>query len=237
MNITLSGIILNSHKFSESSLIITLFTAEKGVVQTMVRGGNSKKQQAVLQLGNVVSGQYKVRLEGQLGSYSKVELLKNYPAKFFSHKTKLLILQSILGLLKDTLYQGEAHEQLYLQLLAFFDELQEQIDLAAYLHFELLILKELGYALALGSCAVSGATEDLHYISPKTGHAVTEIVGKEYHDKLFIIPEFFKKAANYNQQDLEQGFAITDHFFRMHLFEPLNKKLPFARELLKRELG
>ena len=48
---------------------------------------------------------------------------------------------------------------------------------ARYVRWELDLLAELGFGLDLGSCAISGATTDLAFVSPMSGRAVSAARG------------------------------------------------------------
>src|SRR5208282_2033846 len=49
-------------------------------------------------------------------------------------------------------------------------------------------LAELGFGLDLASCAATGATADLIYVSPRTGRAVSREAGEAYREKLMRLP-------------------------------------------------
>jgi DNA repair protein RecO (recombination protein O) len=95
------------------------------------------------------------------------------------------------------------------------------------------VLAELGFGLDLGRCAATGATEDLAYVSPKSGRAVSLSAGAPYADRLLARPRFLDRSARSNQvdpEDIRAGFALTEHFLRLHVFEPRGQKLPEERQ-------
>ena len=56
--------------------------------------------------------------------------------------------------------------------------------------FELQLLSELGFGLDLESCAATGSTAELVYVSPKSGRAVSRAAGEPWRDKLLRLPAF-----------------------------------------------
>ena len=73
-------------------------------------------------------------------------------------------------------------------------------------------LKQLGYGLALGKCGARGSTEDLIYVSPRTGCAVSATAGCRI-DQLTDLPPFFTtKATNPSVKEIRTGLGITGHF-------------------------
>ena len=87
-----------------------------------------------------------------------------------------------------------------------FDEIRGAA--AVIVRFELSMLAELGVGLDLSSCAATGATEELIYVSPKSGGAVSRSAGAPYADRLLRLPGFLAQAFVQDvAQDVAQGFA------------------------------
>jgi DNA repair protein RecO (recombination protein O) len=95
--------------------------------------------------------------------------------------------------------------------------------------WELDLLGALGFGLELGRCAVSGATADLAYVSPRTGRAVSRAAGLPYHDKLLLLPEFLRNDKPADEAQLVLGMTLTGHFLAYHVFAPQGRVLPAAR--------
>jgi DNA repair protein RecO (recombination protein O) len=80
-------------------------------------------------------------------------------------------------------------------------------------------LSSLGFGLDLAQCAVTGATEGLAYVSPKTGRAVTAEAGKLHKDKLLPLPAFLIQPHDRPQHtDLVAGLRLTGYFLDRHVF-------------------
>ena len=61
--------------------------------------------------------------------------------------------------------------------------------------FELQLLSELGFGLDLASCAATGATIELVYVSPKSGRAVSRAAGEPWQDKLLPLAGVSRRAV------------------------------------------
>jgi DNA repair protein RecO (recombination protein O) len=147
---------------------------------------------------------------------------------------------NLLGALLRLLAEREPHEALHAAACVIADHLEDK-EVAAVLlvRFELALLAELGFGLDLESCAASGVREDLIYVSPKSGRAVSAEAGAPYHDRLLALPDFLRteplrRAPSID--DLRAGFRLTEHFLRRDLFEPRGLSFPEARSAFLGEL-
>ena len=84
------------------------------------------------------------------------------------------------------------------------------------------MLGELGFGLDLSTCAATGVNEDLIYVSPKSGGAISRSAGEPWRDRLLRLPPFLvaDEATMFSAQDLQDGFAITGLFLQRHVLEP-----------------
>jgi DNA repair protein RecO (recombination protein O) len=94
------------------------------------------------------------------------------------------------------------------------------------------LLATLGFGLDLSCCAVTGAAEDLAYVSPRTGRAVSRAAAAPYRDKLLPLPGFLWRDSLAPRRDIAAGLALTGYFLLHHLLEPHGRQLPEARERL-----
>jgi DNA repair protein RecO (recombination protein O) len=102
-----------------------------------------------------------------------------------------------------------------------------------YIQLELELLTQLGFGLDLRSCAATGVTENLKYVSPKSGRAVSEEAGLPYADRLLLYPNL---DENSGVQDIKDGLRLTAYFLNNHFFTEHNKKLPAVRERLEAKI-
>jgi DNA repair protein RecO (recombination protein O) len=226
------GLIIGLKKHGETSVILEAMTRLHGRHMGLVKGGRSKRMQPLLQPGNEVALTWRARLEDHLGIYV-VEPVKMRAARLIAQAAALQGV-NLLGILLRLLAERDPHEALYAAACVIAEHLDD-IDIAAVLlvRFELAMLAELGFGLDLEQCAASGTREDLVYVSPKSGRAVSAAAGQPYHDKLLPLPAFLRPqtlAAPPSLADIRAGFRLTEHFLRRDLFEPRGLAFPVARD-------
>jgi len=126
--------------------------------------------------------------------------------------------------------EREPHPAMYDGFRAFLGALGHPGWPAIYVRLELGLLQELGFGLDLTTCAATGATEDLAYVSPRTGRAVSRAAAEPYKDRLLALPVWLSAGGlPVDDAALLEGFAVTGHFLERHVFWPHNKPLPAAR--------
>lgn len=226
------GILLSSRTHGETSVIIEAFTPERGRHAGVVRGGTSRKLAPVLQPGAQLDLAWRARLEDHLGTY-QAELLRSRAAASMGDRLSLAGLNAVTGLLLFALPEREAHPRLYQQTEILLD-LLGQLDIwpLAYLNWELALLDELGFGLDLSTCAVRGrAANDLSFVSPRTGRAVSRAGAGEWADRLFPLPPCLLGHGPAPDHEISEGFDITGHFLRTRLAPELgHKPLPETRQ-------
>ena len=129
-----------------------------------------------------------------------------------------------LGALLRCLPEREPHAGLFEALLLVADHLDApSVAPALMVRFELEVLAGLGFRLDLSQCAATGLREDLPFVSPKSGRAVSRAAGEPYRDRLLRLPDFLKGAggrATPDSADVSAGLALTGHFLARDVFEP-----------------
>jgi DNA repair protein RecO (recombination protein O) len=104
-------------------------------------------------------------------------------------------------------------------------------------HWEATLLAELGYGLDLTICAATGTTEDLTFVSPKSGRAVSAEAGAPYADRLLLLPAFLRDATQPSDvQEWLAGLRVTGFFLTRDAFGLQHRPLPPARERLQDRL-
>jgi DNA repair protein RecO (recombination protein O) len=98
----------------------------------------------------------------------------------------------------------------------------------------LALLDELGFGMDLTQCAATGVNDDLIYVSPNTGRAVSASAGEPYRDRLLALPPFLLpgRKAPLAPGDIENAFALTGHFLETRVFNPREEKIPEGRARL-----
>ncbi len=231
-----SAIIIKKYDHSDHLSIVSCFTIKYGLRKGIVKLGNKKQQQACI--GNVVEIIWKGRLEEHLGRFDIQAQEFVYPFIYNDHK-KLVSLQSILELLSVCLVEKEPQQELYEHLENFIYKLKfgESNWLLSMVFLEMHILAKLGFGFDCSKCAVTGSAENLAYLSPKTGRAVSERIGKPYAEKLFVLPKIFIDADySPTSEEVTQAFKITKYFFEKNLFKLKGINLPDIRNILQQIL-
>lgn len=225
------GILLSMRLHGETSAIIEVLTAEHGRHMGVVRGGASRRMAASLQPGTGLTLGWRARLDSHIGSFS-VEPLKSR-AHLLADRLALAGLLSACALLHEALPEREPHPALWQRTLGLMDALGQEGWTAAYLRWELCLLEEIGFGLELGSCAVTGATAGLAYVSPKSGRAVTAKAAGNWADRLIPLPEGLDGAAPLEPEAVLMGLRLTGFFLDRELRPVLNDRpLPEARARL-----
>ncbi|WP_281973499.1 DNA repair protein RecO [Ruegeria faecimaris] len=224
------GILLTSRRHGETAAIIEVFTEGHGRHAGVVRGGTSRKIAPILQPGAQLDVLWRARLEEHIGTF-QVEPLRSRAAAAFSGRLALAGLNTVVALLSFCLPEREAHPRIYKQTEQLMDLLgQDEIWVLAYLRWELSLLEELGFGLDLTRCAVTGVTEGLEYVSPKTGRAVSVDGAGDWVDRLLPLPPCLRGVGDAPDTELVQGLLTTGHFLENHVAPSLgNNPLPGAR--------
>ena len=216
----------------ERDVVLSVMTFGHGRHSGLVRGGLGKRLGGLLQAGNRLEVVWSARLEGHLGAFL-VEPVRLHAAWVMGDGKALLGLGAAVGLVEVAAPEREAHAVLYAALLRLVEELGPGSGwLETYVRFELVLLSELGFALDLGRCAVTGVTTGLAYVSPRTGRAVSVEAAGELAPRLLPLPGFLTGAGEADDVAIAQGLRLAGHFIGRHILEPMDKMMPVARERL-----
>lgn len=228
MDWTDDGIVLGARPYGEGSIIVSLLTRERGRHAGLVRGGGSGKSRGTYQPGNFVRASWRARLSEHLGNYS-CELLTAQAAGHMDDPLKLSALSAACAVADGALPEREPHPAVYEGLLALIGLLEGEFWPAAYVKWEIGLLADLGFGLDLTRCAATGMNDQLAYVSPRTGRAVSLSAGEPYREKLLKLPGFLIGSGGFGQADILDGMEMTGHFLDRHVFGLQNQPLPAAR--------
>lgn len=225
-----TGLIIAQRPHSENSAIIEVLTQEHGRHAGVVRGATSSKRAPYLQIGNHVAVTWSARLEAHLGSYV-IEPIKAFGAPYLSHRVLTAGLGSFASMAHLYLPEHLPLEGFYDLSFALIADSDPTTWPDRYALWELELLSFLGFGLDLSQCAVTGATQDLRYISPRTGCAVSGTGAGEWAPKLFAYPDLFKGNMPTGADDLRAAFDVLGHFLTRELAaEARLGQLPTARD-------
>jgi DNA repair protein RecO (recombination protein O) len=227
------GALIRVRKHGESSAIIEVFTPSHGLTAGIVRGGTSRKIAPTLQPGAQLDVTWKARLEDHLGSFT-VEPIRSRTAQVMQDRMALAGLNAVTGLLSFLLPDREAHAPLYDRTIQLLDLLgQNEVWPLAYLQWEVALLDEMGFGMDLSACAVSGLNDDLFYVSPRTGRAVSRLAAGEWADRLLPLPHVLLGKGDADLTEIVLALRTTGHFLNNHLAKSLgNLPIPEARQRL-----
>jgi DNA repair protein RecO (recombination protein O) len=220
MQWTDDGIVLGVKRHGEASAILDLMTRAHGRHLGMVRGGFGSRLKPILQPGNALSATWRARLDDHLGNYT-VEPVNLRASNFFAEPHAIYGLTHLSTLMR-LLPERDPHENLYVLYDTMLDHLAEARVIAPMVvRFELQLLSELGFGLDLTECVATGATDDLIYVSPKSGRAVSRDAGAPYAERMLSLPAFLRDAAvPAAGRDVADGFALTGFFLDRYVLEP-----------------
>ncbi len=225
--------VLASRPFGETSVIVEVFSRDQGRHAGVVRGGASRKTAPTLQPGAQVHVTWKARLNEHLGSFT-VEPVRSRAAQAMSDRLALAGLNAVTSLLVQVLPEREAHAPLYDRTINLLD-LLGQADLwpLAYLRWEQALLEEMGFGMDLSACAVRGVNEDLAFVSPKTGRAVSREAAGEWADRLLPLPPVLAGKGDADASQIVTALGTTGFFIENRLIKGLgDRPMPVARQRL-----
>ena len=229
MQWTDDAIVLGIKRHGEANAIAELFTREHGRHLGLVRGGFGSRLKPVLQPGNSVRAVWRARLDEHLGTYT-VEPVKTRTASMFATGHALFGVTHLASLAR-LLPERDPHAVVYDDLEAILDRIDDTQGIAPQVaRFEMQMLSELGFGLDLASCAATGVTDELIYVSPKSGRAVSREGGAAWADKLFRLPAFLHNSeVAPAPDDVTDAFALSGYFLSRLVLEPRGLALSDAR--------
>ncbi len=226
------AIVLDARPYGEGDAIVTVLTEEHGAHRGLARGGNARNRTAIWQPGNLVQARWVARLADQLGSFS-AELVHPGAALAMHDPLALAMLSASCAVAEGALPEREAHPRVFEGLLQLIAHLPEgQGILTDLIRWEMVLLADLGYGLDLTSCAVTGDTTGLAFVSPKTGRAVTAAAAGVWTSRLLRLPAFLLGAEGAAGDDWRDGLRLTGHFLERDAFGYQHRPLPAARQML-----
>lgn len=231
------GLILGTRDHGETSVILEAMTRAHGRHFGLVRSGRSPRLRPMLQRGTQAEFVWRARLDEHLGTFA-VEPVKSRTASMMASAEALHAICLVAALLRLAA-ERDPHPQLYEGAARIVEQIERPELLPPLLvHFEAEILAQMGFGLDLSRCAATGVAEDLIYVSPKTGRAVSKAAGEPYKSRLLPMPAFLLRGNTENPSpcDIRDGFNLTGFFLTRELFEPRGETLPEARRAYLAEL-
>ena len=209
------GYIINLRRYGEKSLILTVLTKQHGKLVGYVKNCLTKKNLGIYQQGNYIRLEAYARLEENMWSL-RVELLQANAANFMTSC--------------ETMPEGENLADFYGYIDNFFQQIDKENWLTYYCYFEFYLMSFLGVGLDLEKCSVTGSYDNLRYVSPKTGKAVCEEIGRPYHNRLYAYPRFILTGEiKPTPEEIKNLLRLTEFFLHKNFFRTHYLKFPENR--------
>ena len=230
------AIVLSARTHGEASAIVTLLTRHHGRHAGLVRGGSGKRMRGVLQPGNRVDARWRARLAEHLGTLT-CELARAFAADLLDDPGRLAGLSAACAVAESVLPEREPHTVVFEGLLALLEALQSEAWPSLYVKWELGLLGDIGYGLDLSCCAATGVNDQLAYVSPKSGRAVSLAAGEPYRNVLLPLPPFLLATGAVGDADeVADGLRLVGYFLERHVFAQHDRQQPPARRRLVERL-
>jgi len=239
MQLTDRAILLTLTRYSEHAAVVHALTESHGLYSGLAKGALGKTHRGTFQPGNIIQLTWKARLPEHMGTIS-AELAEPLAAYLLPDALGLAALQSAAALITRLLPERMAYNSLFTDTLALLRAMSEGREwLPAYVRFELDLLEISGYGLDLAQCAATGSVEELQYVSPRTGRAVSGEAGRPYHEKLFALPTFLlpnRSKTVISHVEMLDGLRLTGYFLESRALAAKGRKMPQAAIRLRKLL-
>jgi DNA repair protein RecO (recombination protein O) len=231
-----SGIVLSARLHGETGSILEALTRAHGRHLGLIRGGASRRFRPLLQSGNTVQLHWRARLSEHLGNYA-AELLTPRAGTLFERRDALTGLNAFASVASAVLPERVSHQPVFEAAEVLLDTMAagDFLDWAPlYVRWEAGLLDELGFGLDLSACAATGTRDDLTFVSPRSGRAVSTAAAKPYEGRLLALPAFLlgSQDGTASPQDIDAGLRLTGHFLAQRVLAPHNQGMPAGRTRL-----
>lgn len=230
------AIVLAARPHGETAIVAQLLTRDHGRHAGLVRGGQGARLRGIYQAGNRVAATWSGRLAEHLGSL-ECELECSYMARVLDDSDRLAALSAATAVCEGAMPEREPHRACFEGLMALLEALEGDHWAEVYVRWEMAFLAELGFGLDLSRCAAGVENDQLAYVSPKSGRAVSLSAGAPYREKLLRLPGFLVGRGEGGPEAVAEGLALTGFFLERHLFHPHDKPLPAARQRLEQRIA
>ena len=214
------GYLLSKNNFDENSIIIESFTLKHGKYSGLVYGGASRKQKKNFQIGNKIFLNWKSRGENKTG-YFTVELIKPIAPSFFDDKRRSVCILSLTSILKILLPERQINPKIYNSFEVMINNLNSKNWIELYIHWELSLIKELGY--------------EVNLLNEKNNESkVSNFI--EINNKSLKIPKIFLKnnIHTFYNNEIREALNFNKELLLENFINPNGLRFPLFRNILER---
>jgi DNA repair protein RecO (recombination protein O) len=227
------AIVLSSRAHGENGVIVELLTRDHGRHLGLVHGGTSRRQQPTLQPGNTLDVHWRGRLAEHLGNYT-AELSRARAGALMEGRASLVGLNAFSAVCGAALPERQPYPRVFEAGEILLDAMADSDAahwLPLYARWEAGLLEALGFGLDLSECAATGSTDDLIYVSPRSGRAVSKAGAGIYANRLLKLPGFLTGAddAHPGPEEIAAALRLTGYFLLERVLEPHGAEMPQAR--------
>ena len=231
------AIALAARPYAETGVILETLTRHHGRHLGLVHGGASRRLKSSVLAGNTLEITWRARLSEHLGTFS-AELRRERAGALLENREALMGLNAFSEVARAVMPEREPHATVFAAAEILLDAMTENDFLywgALYVRWEAGLLDELGFGLDLRSCAATGTSENLCYVSPKSGRAVSAEAGLPYRSQLLALPAFLLRAADAapTRNEIADGLRLTGYFLQERVLAPHHRPVPPARMRLE----
>ena len=206
------GFLLSKSNFNENSIIIEAFTLHHGKYNGIVYGGSSRKQKRNFQIGNKILLNWKSKGQNKSG-YFNIELIEAISPLFFDDKKRSICILAATSFLKILLPERQINKIIYNSFEKMLNNLKSDNWINLYIHWELALIKQLGFEINLLS-----ANNPI-----------------EINNKLFIIPSLLLKnnIDKNSNNEIRDALIFNKNLLMENLIIPNRLKFPLFRNILE----
>ena len=213
------GYLLSKNNFDENSIIIESFTLKHGKYSGLVYGGASRKQKKIFQIGNKILLNWKSTGENKTG-YFTVELIKPIAPSFFDDKRRSVCILSLTSILKILLPERQINPKIYNSFEMMINNLNSKNWIELYIHWELSLIKELGYEVNLLN-EKNNESKESNFI--------------EINNKSLKIPKILLKnnVHTFYNNEIREALNFNKELLLENFINPNGLRFPLFRNILE----
>ncbi len=234
MHLVADAIVLSVRAHGEHGAVVRGFTRQAGVWPGYVRGGHSRRLRPILQPANLVRAEWRARTDEQLPALT-VELIHSR-APLYAEALAAAALEWLAALTAAALPEAQPYPRVHDALAGALDAVEAAPSAkgwaGALARYELLLLAELGFGLDLSACVATGRVDDLAFVSPRSGAAVSRAAAEGYEARLLRLPAFLITGGAATWDEVTDALAITGHFLERDVLVDRRRETLAARDRL-----